>query len=192
MRAFGQGRTAAVRGAILTSSALLIFSTVSAARAQYEDIRPGDRIVYVQPGTLAPMQGEVNVRRLRRVEDDRNLVYEYDRPGEPRARQRIVIDPRSVVQDIERVKKPKKAKRKETKTLAARPEGRDVNPVPNAASGVDGALSRPTISPEKSSPDAMPVAASDERPAVVPGETRPRENKNVRVIPLYKPAQAND
>lgn len=192
MRAFGQGRTAAVPGAIVTSVAAVMFLTAGTAHAQYEDIRPGDRIVYVQPGTLEPMQGEVNVRRLRRVEDDRNLVYEYDRPGEPRARQRIVIDPRSVVRDIERVKKPKKAKRKETRTVASHSDGRDVERAPGSASGVESATSRPTISPEKSSPEALPVAASDKRPTVAPGETRPRENRNVRVIPLYKPAQAND
>ncbi|MBX9740962.1 MAG: hypothetical protein K2X62_12845 [Beijerinckiaceae bacterium] len=174
----------AALGASLASS--------GAAMAQYEEIRPGDRIVYVRPGTLEPLEGrasiapyEGNVRRLRRVEDDQRLVYEYE--GESRARQRLVIDPQHVVRDIQRVKKPKaKPRNKTVKQVATKPQAVQENV---AGPPLTDRSARPDdrAAPAQASPAVKPASVS--APAIEPGQTRPRDDRNVRVIPLYKQPQ---
>ncbi|MDB5652085.1 MAG: hypothetical protein JWL62_3605 [Hyphomicrobiales bacterium] len=144
----------------------------SAAQAQYApDIRPGDRIVYVQPDV---MDRGVPMRRMAPADDGR-LVYEYDGPS---ARERLAIDPQPVLRDLQRVQKKTAQKKKPVAQprIAARTPASsdaDVKSAPTTAT--------PTKTALPAAAQATPVASEAAQVEAVP-----RADRKVRVIPLFQ------
>lgn len=156
-------------GAIVLVAGLGLLGSQSRAAAQYDpQLRPGDRIIYVQPG-YEP-RGGLPLRRMQPPpEHEGRLVYQYEGPGD-RAGREVIIDPQPLLRDMQRVQK-----------RAARPKKQAPVKREARAPAAQGDL----IETEKTSP---PVAATPVvQPVAAEVKPEPRDpNRKVRVIPLYK------
>ncbi|MDB5593134.1 MAG: hypothetical protein JWM36_95 [Hyphomicrobiales bacterium] len=166
-------------GVLGVTAVAALMAGLSRSEAQFaQEVQPGDTIVYVQPQRLERSNG-VPVRRLAPREGDDRLVYEYDNPNGVSSRERLAVDPQPILRDMQRVHKKNARKRKPTQQprVASRTPATsdaDIKPAPAQETPIKAAL--PAV--------ASPVAPAASAP--VHAEAAPREDRKVRVIPLYK------
>lgn len=170
----------AQRAGVLSVAALAsLMACTSLSHAQFaQEVRPGDTIVYVQPERLERSNG-VQLRRLTPPDGDGRLVYEYDSPNGMSSRERLAVDPQPILRDMQRVKKKTARKQKPA------PQPRVASRTP-AGSDAEMKTAPTAETPMKA---ALPAVARPEPPAAsapVQAEAGPREDRKVRVIPLYK------